>query len=69
MNQNIKELKLQDICEDVQSENLDYKLAMKMINSLVNALNTYSDMNLLIDQRETSFSSGNLNEILKVLEM
>jgi hypothetical protein len=68
MNRNIKELKLQDICREVQSGNLDYRLAMKMINSLASALNTYSDMNLLIDQRETSFSSGNLTEILEVLE-
>jgi hypothetical protein len=68
MNQNIKELKLQDICKEIQSGNLDYRLAMKMINSLVNAFNTYSDMNLLIDQRETSISSKNLNEVLEVLE-
>ena len=68
MNRTIKELKLQDICKEVQSGNLDYRLAMKMINSIASALNTYSDMNILIDQRETFFRSGNLNEILEVLE-
>ena len=68
MGQNIKELKLKDICKEVSSGNLDYRLAMIMINSFVNTLNKYSDMNVLIDQRDTSFHSGNLNEVLDVLE-
>lgn len=68
MDRNIKEFKLQDICKEVSSGNLDYRIAMLMINSIANTLTTYSDMNILIDQRETSFRSVNFNEILEVLE-
>lgn len=68
MSVNVQVFKLQDICKDASTGNLDYRLAMKMINSIANILNTYSEMNILIDQREVSFSSGNLNEILEVLE-
>ncbi len=68
MNRDIKELKRQDICKETQSGHLDYRLAMKMINSIASALDTYSDMNILIDQRDTSLSSGNLSEVMEILE-
>lgn len=68
MRTNVQVFKLQDICKDVSMGSLDYRLAMKMINSITRILNTNSEVNILIDQRDVSFSSGNLNEILEVLE-